>query len=85
MKFTVYGKPSCPACDEAKHLIQAKGHECEYVEMDIGQAKVEGKSYIRREDLILKFSSARVVPVIEYEQDGKVMPFITLTTLKGML
>jgi glutaredoxin len=62
--YTVYSKPACPACDQAKALILAKGLSYEEIVLDIGQPKVEGKMYISRDALLAKFPTARTVPQI---------------------
>ena len=62
--YTVYSKPACPACDQAKALILAKGLSYEEIVLDIGQPKVEGKMYISRDALLAKFPAARTVPQI---------------------
>lgn len=67
--YTVYSKPACPACDQAKALILAKGLSYEEIVLDVGQPKVEGRSYITRTALLEKFPTARTVPQIMYRDD----------------
>ena len=62
--FTVYSKPACPACDTAKALLKQRGLQFSEVILDVGQPKVEGKTYIEREALLAKFPTARTVPQI---------------------
>jgi glutaredoxin 3 len=62
--FTVYSKPACPACDTAKALLKQKGLDFSEVILDVGQPKVEGKTYIDRQSLLTKFPMARTVPQI---------------------
>jgi glutaredoxin 3 len=65
--FTVYSKPACPACDQAKALILAKGLSYHEVVLDVGQRKVVGTEYISRDDLLTKFPGARTVPQIMFK------------------
>lgn len=62
--FTVYSKPQCPMCDQAKMLLQAKGLDHKVVVLDVGQPKLPGQTYISRTELLEKFPSARTVPQI---------------------
>jgi glutaredoxin 3 len=62
--FTVYSKPACPACDTAKALLKQRGLDFSEVVLDVGQPKVEGKTYIDRQALLTKFPTARTVPQI---------------------
>lgn len=62
--FTVYTKPNCPFCDQAKALLERHGETFEVVHLDVGQPKVEGHAYISREDLLAKVPGARTMPQI---------------------
>lgn len=64
MTFTVYSKPACPQCDTAKSLIKAKGLAYEEIVLDVGQPKVDGTTYITREELLAKAPGARMMPQI---------------------
>lgn len=57
--FTVYSKPGCPSCVNAKQLIQAKGDT--YTELVIG-------TDIAREEFISLFPLVRTVPHILEDQ-----------------
>lgn len=46
MKFTVYGKDSCPACKKAVDLLETYGKEFDYI--DVSQDK-EALRYIKEE------------------------------------
>lgn len=62
--YTVYSKPACPACNQAKALILAKGLSyCEII-LDVGQPKQEGVEYIAREEFLTRFPTTRTVPLI---------------------
>jgi glutaredoxin 3 len=62
--FTVYTKPACPFCDQAKALLTAKGELFETINLDVGQPKVDGQQYISRDDLLAKLPTARTMPQI---------------------
>ena len=67
MQFTVYSKPNCPFCDQAKALLEAKGESFRVVHLDVGQPKVEDQVYISRDELIAKIPTARTMPQITLE------------------
>lgn len=62
--FTVYSKPACPHCDQAKALLTAKGIDFEVIHLDVGQPKIDGEKYISRDDLLKKVPGARTMPQI---------------------
>jgi glutaredoxin len=62
--ITIYGKPNCPQCDQAKSLVHGTGQEFLYVELDVGQDQTDGRAYISRSDLLNLFPGARSVPQI---------------------
>lgn len=62
--YTVYSKPACPHCDQAKALLTAKGLDFTEVVLDMNQPKIDGKLYISRTELLEKFPAARTVPQI---------------------
>ena len=62
--FTVYSKPQCPFCDQAKALLEMKGEPHEVIMLDVGQPKKADQTYISREALLEKFPAARTVPQI---------------------
>lgn len=62
--YTVYSKPACPYCDQAKALLQSKNIPYEVIHLDVGQPKAPAETYISREDLIAKVPSARTMPQI---------------------
>jgi glutaredoxin len=65
--FTVYSKPACPWCDQAKALLKSQGHEFDVVNLDVGQPQVESETYISREAMIAKFPGVRTMPQITYQ------------------
>jgi glutaredoxin 3 len=67
--FTVYSKPACPFCDQAKALLTQKGLPFQVIMLDVGQPKVEGQQYIQRADLLALFPYARTVPQIIDERE----------------
>ena len=62
--YTIYGKPNCPYCDQAKALLILKNLEFEEHIIDIGQVKEEGKSYVTADQLRAIVPTARTVPQI---------------------
>lgn len=63
-KFTVYSKPNCTYCDQAKALLEQKGLEFEIIMLDVGQPKDAGVSYILREQVLQLFPTARTMPQV---------------------
>lgn len=57
-KFTIYGKPNCPFCDQAKRLAESEGFEFEYKDV---MADKEA-----REALVARLPGTRTVPQIFY-------------------
>jgi glutaredoxin len=64
--FTVYSKPACTWCDQAKALLKSQGHEFSVVNLDVGQPQVETETYISREDLLARLPGVRTMPQIVY-------------------
>jgi glutaredoxin len=62
--ITIYGKPDCPQCDQAKNLLKQRGQEFLYIELDLGQEQVNNQQYISRGELLSLFPTARSVPQI---------------------
>jgi glutaredoxin len=62
--ITIYGKPNCPQCDQAKSLVHGIGQEFLYIELDVGQDQTDDRTYISRGDLLSLFPGARSVPQI---------------------
>lgn len=62
--ITVYGKPGCTFCDQAKALSQTRGLDYHYIELDVGQPKKLDGEYISRDDFMMLFPEARAVPQI---------------------
>ncbi len=67
--YTIYTKPSCPACVQAKALLDSKGYA--YVEMilDVGQEKAADKNYVTVDQLREKVPGAKTVPQILYNEE----------------
>ena len=51
--ITIYSKPNCPQCDEAKTLVKNYEHEV----IMLGES-------ITRDELLAKFPDARMMPII---------------------
>ena len=64
--YTVYSKPACPACDQAKALLKQQGLPYQEIILDVGQPKQEQTAYVAREELLQKFPSARTMPQITF-------------------
>ena len=85
MKYTVYSKPNCAFCDQAKALLEAKGLEFTVINLDVGQAKEDGAQYISREELLAKVPTARTMPQIFKEDENSAMHIGGFTELKRAL
>lgn len=66
--FTIYSKPTCPQCEQAKNLLVANELPFTVVDIDVGQPKVDGQTYIGREEFLSTFPGQRSVPLVL--QDG---------------
>jgi glutaredoxin 3 len=62
--YTIYSKPTCPFCDQAKALLEKNNIPFQVIMLDVGQLKVPEEQYISRTDLMNKFPNARTVPQI---------------------
>jgi glutaredoxin len=67
--FTVYTKPNCPLCDQAKALLTQKQEPFTVVNIDVGQPKIDGQQYVTKEELVAKIPTAKSVPQIICESD----------------
>lgn len=65
--FVVYSKDNCPACENAKKLLQEQGKE--YTVVKIVQEGASGNAEINRSDFIEKFPGIRSVPYIQSPDD----------------
>jgi len=62
--ITVYGKPGCPNCDQAKSLLGSRNIEFQYIEIDQGQTQDPNKTYISRAYFLELFPQVRSLPHI---------------------
>ena len=62
--FTIYSKPNCTYCDQAKALLNSRGIEYDEKIIDVGQPKVEGKEYVTVAQLKEVVPTATTVPQI---------------------
>lgn len=62
--FTVYSKPNCTFCDQAKALLKSKGFDYEEKIIDVGQPKLEDKTYVTVQELKEVVPTATSVPQI---------------------
>lgn len=72
--YTVYSKPNCTFCDQAKSLLKSKGLAYEEVVLDIGQPKEEGKNYMPVAEFKSKNPNAKTVPqIFKTTEEGTVL------------
>lgn len=64
MNFTVYSKPECKACEDAKELLASNFLPFDDLILDIGQQKDPNKSYVSVKNLRDKVPTAQTVPQI---------------------
>lgn len=62
--YTVYSKPNCPQCDQAKILLTSRSIPYNEIILDVGQSKVEGKIYSTINELKTLVPDAKSVPQI---------------------
>jgi glutaredoxin len=65
--FTVYTKPNCTYCEQAKKLLESKNIPYETINVDVGQPKVEGQKYVTVQELKEAIPTAMTVPQILQE------------------
>jgi glutaredoxin len=83
--FTVYSKPNCTYCDQAKALLEAKGVPYQVVNLDVGQPKDDGAVYISRDELLAKIPTARTMPQILKQDANSAMYIGSYQELKSHL
>ena len=62
--YTVFSKPACTFCTQAKNLLLLKGLDFKEVHLITGQQQEQGSEYITREDLLAKVPTAKSMPQI---------------------
>lgn len=62
--FTVFSKPACPWCDQAKALLSGKGLSYNEIILDYGQEKDNTKKYMSREEFMRTYPGQRTLPLI---------------------
>lgn len=82
--FQVYSKPDCPFCDQAKSLLKLKELPFQERVLDVGQEKVEGVTYVSRDEILGKFPGARTMPQIALVKDGNFQVIGGFTELKAL-
>lgn len=83
--FTVYSKPNCTYCDQAKSLLERLGENFKVVNLDVGQPKEEGVEYITRDNLLAKIPTARTMPQIIREDSSSALYVGGFTELRSLL
>jgi glutaredoxin len=66
---TIYSKPACPFCDQAKCLLEQHQLPYQEVVLDVGQPKIDGMQYITKDALLAVIPTARTMPQIIYSTE----------------
>lgn len=82
MEFTIYSKPNCSHCEQAKKLLSSKGMAYSELIIDVGQDKDADKTYVSVAELKQRVPTAQSVPQI-FRQDEYVGGFSQLRQLVG--
>jgi len=64
MSVTIYSKPNCAYCEQAKHLLASKHVPYTEVILDVGQPHVEGKTYLPIDEFREQHPEAKTVPQV---------------------
>ena len=64
MTYTIYSKPNCPQCDQAKTLMKSKEIQYNEIILDVGQEKLLGHTYVNVSELKALVPDAKSVPQI---------------------
>lgn len=83
--YTVYSKPACPFCDQAKSLLRSKDLKYTEIILDVGQQKVHGQKYISRDDMLSTIPTARTMPQIMKEDTSSAVHIGGFLELKRYL
>ncbi len=67
--YTVYTKPQCTFCDQAKALLNTKGLPYREIHFDVGQPKVDGVEYVNVAEFKAQNPQAKTAPQI-FVQEG---------------
>lgn len=67
--ITIYSKPACTFCDQAKALLESKGTAYNELILDVGQEKDPLKTYVPVSVLKERVPTARTVPQIFNDAD----------------
>lgn len=62
--YTIYSKPNCTFCVQAKQLLELKSLSYTEIELDVEQEKIDGKTYAPVSVLKEKVPLAKSVPQI---------------------
>ena len=62
--YTIYSKPGCTYCEQAKTLLNAKGLAYDEFIIDVEQIKLADKKYVSVNQLKQVVPSAKTVPQI---------------------
>jgi len=64
MSVTIYSKPNCAYCEQAKQLLNANHLLFDEIILDVGQQKVEGKSYVPLNEFKEHYPEAKSMPQV---------------------
>ena len=67
MSVTIYSKPNCAYCEQAKHLLMSNHLAYDEVILDIGQQKMDGKTYVPLDEFKEQHPEAKSVPQVFIE------------------
>lgn len=83
--FTVYSKPNCTFCDQAKSLLKTKELTFREIHFDVGQPKIEGAEYVNVAEFKAKNPQAKTAPQIFVEEAGEQVYVGGFTELRARL
>lgn len=69
MQFTIYSKPNCTYCEQAKSLLKSKDIPYQEIILDVGQVKDPSKTYASVKTLKDRVPTAQTVPQIFKNED----------------
>lgn len=83
--YTVYTKPQCTFCDQAKALLKTKGLPYREIHFDVGQPKVDGAEYVNVAEFKAQNPQAKTAPQIFVEEGGAQVLVGGFTELRARL
>lgn len=80
--YTVYTKPQCTFCDQAKALLTFRGLPYKEIHFDVGQTKEAGKEYVNVAEFKSRYPQVKTAPQI-FDGDDYVGGFQELRARLG--